>query len=173
MNWDWQEKRIRRLFHDLSHEDERNIPAFASVAQSALLREMAHRGPRRWRLAAAIALPLMAVVCALLLVVSNSTRIAPPGDFTTLQTIPLRGPYDAPGPEIMHPPDLPVPPIHIKAPVSRRAALATRNSSIAISQWRSPTDSLLRVPGEELLKSLPRIPDSSPGIPRSLNVNRN
>lgn len=172
MNRDSQEKRIRRLFHELGREDERNAPGFASVVQTALLLRMAHRRPRRWRLAPAIGLPVLAIVLALLLLVRNSTEPAPPGDFTTLQTFPL--PPERPLlPEVSAPQYMPTLPIHIGAPRRRTPALPTRNSSILISQWQSPTDFLLKVPGNELLKSLPRIPDSHPGITRSLIENHN
>lgn len=169
MNRDWREKRIRQLFNDLGREDERKAPGFAKVLQAGLMRS---RGPGRrlrlWRLATVAAMAVAAVVVALVLLASHSTEPAVPGDLTTLQTIPLPGPYRAPGPEIMLPPVVSRPPIDIRAARRRRPASPTYNSTLLISQWQSPTNFLLRVPGNELLKSLPRVPDSSPGITKSL-----
>jgi hypothetical protein len=43
-----------------------------------------------------------------------------------------------------------------------RSVLSTRDAgaAILISQWRSPTESLLRTPGEHLVKRVPRLDDS-------------
>jgi hypothetical protein len=171
MNRDWREKRIRQLFNELGREDERKAPGFANVLQAVLMRS---RGPGRrlrfWRLAAVVAMPVLAIVVALLLLASHSTGPAPPGDFTTLQTIPSPVPSN-PGlsPEIVPPTYMghfrPVP---LKRSQWRRPASPTHDSTVLISQWQSPTNFLLRVPGNELLKSLPRVPDSSPGITKSL-----
>jgi len=166
MNRDWREKRIRQLFNELGREDERKAPGFAKVLQAALMQS---RGPGRrlglWRLAAVAAIAVPAVVVGLVLLARHSTEPAVLGDFMTLQTVP----YPAPAPpEIMSPPVGSRPPIHIRAARSRRPASPTYNSTVLISEWQSPTNFLLRVPGDELLKSLPRVPDSSPGITKSL-----
>jgi hypothetical protein len=170
MNRDWREKRIRQLFNELGREDERKAPGFAKVLQAALLRGgVAHRRLRLWRLAAVSPLPFLAAVVVILLLQANhSTGPAPPGDFRTLQTIPLPGPYREPGPGIMTPLNTPRPLINIRARRRRRPASPTYNSTVLISQWQSPTNFLLTVPGNELLNSLPRVPDPSSGITKSL-----
>ncbi len=168
MNQDWQEKRIKQLFHELGREDERKAPSFTGVLQAALLRGgVAHRRLRLWRLACVAPLPFLAAVVVLLLFASHSTEPAPPGDFTTLQRLPNR---ETASPGIVLPPDVPRLPraVLIKQPRHRRRASPTHNSTLLISQWQSPTDYLLRVPGNELLKSIPRVPDPSSGITRNL-----
>ena len=170
MNQDWREKRIRQLFRELVREDERKAPVFASVLQAALAQGPGRR-LRIWRFAAVAALPVLAVVVGLLLLASHSGEPAAPGDFTTLQTIPLPGPDLPPDRPIVPEPYVQRPQIYLGAGRRRRDS-PTRHSTLLISQWRSPTDYLLKVPGNELLKSLPRVPDSSPGI-RSLMEKQN
>ena len=175
MNQDWQEKRIRQLFHELGREDAGRAPSFARVLQAALLRRgKPRRRLRLWRLAAVAAMPVVAVVVALLLLTSYSRKLDSTVDFTSLQTIPLPaiplpGPYRETAPEITPPITLGRFPRATKKQSLRRSpASRTNNSSILISEWQSPTDCLLRVPGNDLLKSLPRVPDSSPAFRRSL-----
>ena len=167
MNQDWQEKRIRRLFRELGREDERKAPGFAVVLQAALARAPG-RGLRLW----VVALPALAVVVALVLLVSHLTRPDPPVDFTTLQAIPLPGPDIGPHLAI-EPPETPKSQVTISVARRRRQPLPAHNSSLLISQWQSPTDSLLRIPGSELLKGLPRVPDPSSGITKSLIEKQN
>ena len=170
MNQDWHEKRLKRLFHDLGSEDERKAPDFPKALQASLPRgrESGRRLPL-WRLVAIAGIPVVAVVVALLLLTDHPTEpAAPEGDFTTLQPLPYRMTgAEAPSPTIKELDSLRRA-ASATYPRRRSAASRTHNSSIHLSQWRSPTDYLLSVPGSELLKSLPRIPDSSPGVTRSL-----
>ena len=172
MNQDWQEKRLRRLFRELGREDERNAPGFEGVLRAALARGSG-RGPHLWRLAAIAALPVLAVGVSVMLLVNRPTRPDPPGDFTTLQTIPLR--RDLTPDSAVEPtsPESTKPAIKASTRGRRKQASTTHNSSLLISQWRSPTDSLLKIPGNELLKSIPRVPNTSPGITKSLFKNHN
>ena len=169
MNQDSQEKRIRRLFRDLGRDDARKAPDFGCVLEAALLPGRG-RGLRLgvWRFAALAAIPVLAIVVPLLLLRSQLAETAPRmDDFSSLD---LRNPETTP--PLMAPP--------IADPLSTRPIISTRgrrrhgptrparNSSLLISQWQSPTDYLLKVPGSELLKSIPRVPDSSPDITKSL-----
>ena len=178
MNRDWQEKRIKQLFHELGREDEKKAPGFTSVLQAALTRgRSAHRGPRVWRLAAVAATLAVAVAIALMLRANDSTESGPPGDFSTLQRIPntvvpngnddLRHELEALD-VLKHRSVLDTlkhrPAIRTAKAQRRGPAPPRQNSSMLISQWKSPTDPLLRIPGDELVKSLPRVPDTSRGI---------
>jgi len=42
----------------------------------------------------------------------------------------------------------------------RRRFIQPRSAAVLISQWRSPTESLLRTPGEQMLKQVPRLDES-------------
>jgi hypothetical protein len=169
MNQDWREKRIRQLFRELGREDERNAPGFAGVVNAALLGGRGTgRRLRLWRLAPLAAAPVLAIIVALLLLRSPSTETASPEGGSSSLVLPNR----ETGPRIIMPAPIVIPSpegaIITRGRRPRRAALPARNSSLLISQWRSPTDYLLRVPGNELLKSIPRVPDSTPDITRSL-----
>ena len=167
MKRDWQEKRISQLFHELGDEDERKAPSFAGVMQAALLRARGARGGVPiWRIAAAAATLVVAVTVALLLRTNESTEPVP---IAGLMTLELHKPIE------IDPPMAPVGPPSgsAKRRRSQRSDSSTHTSSVLISRWRSPTDCLLSVPGNELLKSLPRVPDPLPGIARSLIQNHN
>src|SRR5262249_13562221 len=45
-------------------------------------------------------------------------------------------------------------------PRRRRTFAEPRSATVLISQWSSPTESLLRTPGEQLLKRVPRLDES-------------
>ena len=45
----------------------------------------------------------------------------------------------------------------------RPAPLPEEAAIVRLSSWRAPTDSLLRAPGDELLRSVPRLGESSIG----------
>ena len=174
MKRDWQEKRIRQLFHELGDEDERTAPSFAGVMQVALLRARGARGGVPiWRIAAAAATLVVAVTIALLLRTNESTEPVP---IAGLMTLELHKPIEIDPPVApVEPPTAPVdsPTGSAKRRRSQRSDSSTHTSSVLISRWRSPTDCLLSVPGNELLKSLPRVPDPLPGIARSLIQNHN
>ena len=175
MKPDWREKRLRQLFNELGREDERKAPSFAGLLKSALPRDRRTilKVPM-WGVGAVAATLVLGVTAAFILLRSNSIEPAPPGDFTTLQTIPYLeiSPEMTPRPieEARKPLRTALSRTHSRR---RRATLRSYPSSTLISRWKSPTDVLLRTPGDELLKSLPRVPDSSSGLTRSLIENHN
>ena len=175
MKTDWQEKRLRQLFRELGREDEREAPSFARLLKSALQRDgRTNRKLSPWGLGAVAATLVLGVAVALVLR-AHLSEPAPLGDFSTLQTIPY----------LETSPVIPLPGIGQGEPEPFRSALSrtqprhrravspSYKSSILISQWKSPTEVLLRTPGNELLKSLPRVPDPLPGIARGLIQNHN
>jgi hypothetical protein len=161
MNQDWRDERVRELFHELGEEEGRLTPGFAGVLEAALRRRSLPRHLRVWRFAAAVALPVVALAAGLAWLENQPTETLPPIDPTIVQRLP--GPrgnlYDSPSP---------VRPIFTIRPRMRKSPSRTRIQIIQISQWRAPTDFLLETPGSEIFRNLPRMPDSPPGIPRSL-----
>ena len=161
-----EEKRIQASFHELRLEDERITPRFTAVWNRAHLSSARRRTALDFRIAAVVVIVCLAVFSLALLsryvqrnprsndAVANGT--VKPG------VIPVqikKGPelvrQDGPG-QIVHKPEL----VRL-APRYQTAKLATRRSTthdvIAISRWQSPTTSLLRSPGDEMLRALPRL----------------
>src|SRR5262249_37508166 len=151
-----EEERIRKLFQQLREEDEPNAPSFAHDWNGALSRR---ERPRRhwagWRLASGVA-PLI-FLCAGCL--GWWVFLRP----STKQQAPIESVRsDRPAPDAT-PPVSPLPgPVKNPPNVARRRRefVGSRPSVILISQWRSPTESLLRTPGEQLFKRVPRLDES-------------
>lgn len=150
-------ERIRKLFQQLKEEDERHAPSFAHDWNAALSRQDALRHQwSAWRLAAGGALLIViGAACAgwWMYVRQSTMRQAP------IETVRSEPPTHAATPPQVSPSPAPV-----KNPpgVTRRqrASVRPQPTAIRISQWRSPTQSLLQTPGEQLLKRVPRLDES-------------
>lgn len=149
-----EEERIRELFRRLKEEDERHAPSFAQDWNVALLRlEKPRRRWGVWRLtAAAIALILLGMGWRMFFR-KPTTRQAP------IEAVRS----DTPSPYVT-PPMVSLSPVPVRNSryVIRRQRPVVRPQPPAslISQWRSPTESLLRTPGEQLFKRVPRLDES-------------
>jgi len=182
MNRDWRDKRVRDLFHELGEEDERLTPSFEGLLATATRHRRLPRRLHGWRVAAAVALPVIAVV--LVLAPGNiSTESLPAVDETLL----LRLPH----PQSSQDQDPALVLLNLKKEIralvrerswpqtrdyvskGARRKSAARTQSIHISQWHAPTDFLLKLPGSEFLRNLPRMPDSPPGVASGLPENHN
>ncbi len=165
-----EEERIRKLFRQLREDDERNAPSFAHDWNVALSRR---EKPRRrwavWRLAAgAAALILLGAGCAgWWMFFRQSTKRQAPIESVRSDTF-------APAPT---PPPVPPSPAPVKNPpdVTRRQRPFVRPQPPAslMSQWRSPTESLLRTPGEQLFKRVPRLDESLVNIQATIPDQKN
>ncbi len=152
-----EEERIRKLFQQLREEDERNAPSFARDWNVALSRrEKSRRRWAVWRFAAAgAALILLGAGCAgWWMFFRQSTK----------QQSPIQiGRSATPASDATPPPVSPSPaPVRNPPNVTgrRRPFVRPQPPAILISQWRSPTESLLRTPGEQLFKRVPRLDES-------------
>ncbi len=149
-----EEERIRKLFQQLREDDERNAPAFTHDWNVALLRlEKPRRHWGVWRLtAAAIALILLGAGWWMFF-----------RQPTTRQALIEIVRSDPPPPHVTPPTVSPLP-VPVKNPhyVIRQQRHVVRPQPPAnlISQWRSPTESLLRTPGEQVFKRVPRLDES-------------
>jgi hypothetical protein len=71
--------------------------------------------------------------------------------------------FGAPAPRVEAPPPNPTPSSSEKRTIKpdrqrrKRRPAQLRPETLLLSQWRSPTESLMRVPGEQLLKIIPRL----------------
>jgi hypothetical protein len=159
MNREQEEKTIRELFRQLRREDERSAPPFANSLEVALARqERADRSRLVWRVAvAAAALVLLGGSWWLFFEREAKTTVP-------VVTVKSGAPDNRIEPEVGV---IPLPNSPATLPRERRVRSVRRQQRpkprqtvTLISQWRSPTEFLLRTPGEQLLKSVPRLNES-------------
>jgi len=176
MNLNWDEKRIRQLFGEMSRDDARRAPDFERLAQAGsrgVARSKA--GVRTLALAGSFAVLLVAVVTAAVLIVRHPNNQSPSdADRHVAGSV-----APAVSPDTVIPPTHPsVAATHLPVPhAAKRVRSQRRSNELAIamkslSAWQSPTASLLKAPGEELLKSLPRLGDSLQTL-RSFSLDEN
>jgi hypothetical protein len=162
MKIDGEEKRIRRLFSEMSSADERLAPEFAGTLESAGAIARARRIHRR-PTEAALAIACAALVLLAILVARHArpqtaggpdeqiaAQSRPPETPGSGNSNPLPGGVDTGA--------------GVKRVVKRvRHRRSPNDLTIAIEPllaWRSPTASLLKAPNDVLLKSLPRLGES-------------
>jgi hypothetical protein len=175
MNLNLDEKRIRQLFGEMSLEDARRAPDFERLVQAGSRGARSKSGVRGLALAGSFAVLVVAVITSAVLIVRHPNSQAP-SDADRFIT------------ESFAPPEIAEPVIPHRPPrtpsfrsaasyAARRARSQRRSNELAIAMkslaaWQSPTASLLNAPGEELLKSLPRLGDSLQTL-RSFSVDEN
>lgn len=164
MNLNWDEKRIRQLFGEMSRDDARRAPDFEMLMRAGSRSVARSKSSVQALVAAAVAVLLVAVVTSAVLIVRHPSSSQSPSG------------ADRPVAESVAPPESPEPVIPRRPPsvatnhapvrqAARRIRNQRRSNELAIamkslSVWESPTASLLKAPGEELLKSLPRLGQS-------------
>jgi len=157
-----EEEKIRKLFQQLSEEDERQTPSFAQNWNAALLRQEKRKAQwSGWRVVVGAALLLVLGVggAGWWLYVRQSTQQSHPVEIAN---------SDRPVDGFTPPPVslLPIPPSRTPVKnahnITRRQRRFVRPQPTAslISQWRSPTESLLHIPGEQLFKRVPGLDES-------------
>jgi hypothetical protein len=162
MNLNGDEKRIRQLFRELSHNELERAPEFASVltaATNSVVRSQ--KRSRSWKFAMAVSV-LFAVLLVTIAIIRQPSKPQPGA---------APGQASAPGsqleePVIVGPRQLGT--TRASAPQKRVAGLRRqrrRSDQTAIAMrslfaWQSPTAALLKMPDDELLRSLPRLGDS-------------
>ena len=165
MNQDWREERIKELFNELRREDEHLAPPFARDWAAALSRT---RNRRSWPVFRAVAAGLMLILLGGALFVFF--RQTSPQPAPAVASAPVR-----PIAESQPAPDLNAPRAELKKDLREaqpkiirhlRLPARPRQSQVLISQWRPPTDFLLKYPGEQLLKTVPKLGDSPAEIMR-------
>lgn len=131
MNQQPEDGKIRELFQQLRREDERGARSFSDFWNAALLTQGSRQGKSGRRW---IAWRLAAVTAVMAIVGAGWWMYSRPS--TMLQA--------------------PVEMARLVRPVDASFSAP----AILISQWRSPTESLLHAPGEQLFKSVPRVDES-------------
>ena len=149
-----EEERIRKLFQQLREDDERKAPAFTHSWNVALLRlEKPRRRWGVWRLTAAAIAVILLGAAWWMFFRQPTTRQAP------IEIV-----RSGPPPPYVTPPTVspsPVPGKNSHYVIRRqRPVVRPQPPASLISQWRSPTEFLLRTPGEQLFKRVPRFDES-------------
>lgn len=166
MNQDWQEKEIRQLFLKERQANESVTPDFAITLEAALSKK--RERPRGLILRFAFAVVLVAIAVSVFLFVGRNSReqapsvAADPSESIIKPAAPQTGPASLLPEERAKPFSL-----------AHRHRRSTRRAAPLISQWRSPTEFLLRTPGDELLRSVPRLGASAVEIKLDLSSPRN
>ena len=164
MNLNGNEKLIAQLFVEMSRDDAGRAPRFASVLNSTRV----PRRERNWPIAfaAALAMLIMAVVIGLLAARRTSRPAGPqqPGTRAEVLPAPSESPAIAPEKTAIAESAAPKSIVVVRHRRHRRSPdqLAIQLAVVAksLSEWQSPTASLLTYPGEDLFKTLPRLGDA-------------
>jgi hypothetical protein len=154
MNQDWEEKAIRQLFRDERETDETVAPHFAATLEAAILRRRPARSGRLIRRVAIAMVALVAVGGFVLLLLDRSLTGPQPVVSIKQEEPPPKTP--APNRSVdwaVATPQEPSKP----ARGARRHRKPSLRADTLISEWQSPTDFLLKTPGDELLKTVPRV----------------
>ena len=163
MNLNGDEKRIRQLFREMSLDDQRRAPQFASVlaaARSGMARSQ--NRTRSLRFATAIAILCAALLIAMAIIVRSSKPNGPARDEQAVTPI---VPPEAPSNIAPKQPGVGAPGVEPRRVIIRRVRHHRTTDQLAVAMnslfaWQSPTASLLKTPGDELLRSLPRLGES-------------
>jgi len=163
MNLNGDEKRIRQLFREMSLDDQRRAPQFASVlaaARSGMVRSQ--NRTRSLRFAAAVAMLCAALLIAMAIIVRSSKPNGPARDEQAIA--PTAPPEASPSFAPKHAGGT-APEIKPRRVIIKRARHHQSTDQLAVAMnslfaWQSPTASLLKTPGDELLRSLPRLGES-------------
>lgn len=160
MNQEREERTIRELFRQLKRGDEQSAPPFATSLAAARSRNQ--RADRfRFVRPAVVAIMVLLLFGGAWLIFSKRSRKP--------QLLIDVGSAETPAPKIELPaapeptPSL-IPALSMdqtmKSSGHRQKPRGLRASTLLVSEWRSPTGSLLRMPGEQLLKTVPRLDES-------------
>ena len=160
MNLNGNEKLIAQLFVEMSHDDAQRAPEFASVLSSTRV----PRRERTWSItfAAALAMLMLAVVVGLLTARRTTTPVETRQPDIRAEVLPGPAASPALGPE--EPATMeaaaPKPIVVVRHRRHRRSPDQLAVIAKSLSEWQSPTASLLTYPGEDMFKTLPRLGDS-------------
>jgi hypothetical protein len=163
MNSNWDEKRIRQLFVETKLDEACRAPDFDALLEAGSRESRSDRSISFFTLAAAMAVLVLIVATAILLVGRHASRESQ--NDANIQPRELAPPLPEQHDEraaVREP--LPVTQRSIKRRTKHvRVQRASEELAIvarSFSEWQSPTASLLKSPGEDLLKQLPKLGDS-------------
>jgi hypothetical protein len=163
MNLNGDEKSIRQLFREMSLDDQRRAPQFASVlvgGRSGITRSQNRTRSLRFAMAVAILCAALLIVMAIIVRPSK-----PQGPARDEQAIAPTLPPEAPPNIVPKQPGVGTPVVEPRGVIIKRVRHHRTTDQLAVAMnslfaWQSPTASLLKTPGDELLRSLPRLGES-------------
>lgn len=135
MNQQSEDEKTRELFQQQRREDERGVQSFADAWKAALFNQESRQGSRNGKSGRRWIVWQLAAVTAVLAVLGGGWWMY--SRPSTRQQVPVE-----------------------MARSDRPLDAGFPPPAILISQWRSPTESLLHAPGEQLFKSVPRVDES-------------
>jgi hypothetical protein len=170
MNRNLEEQKIRQLFREARQQDDALAPSYADTLAAA-------RGktpPADWRLPVwPIAFATLALIAIGItaLVFYKQSKTQPPGPIAVGPTVALPRGHSAAPPSANPSKRVAATPSTIRGrranikPSPRRPRPGRPQSDFSQAallslKWQSPTDFLLRTPGADLLKTVPRLGDS-------------
>src|SRR5215475_14780608 len=152
-----EDPNIKELFQRLKREDERRAPSFArcwTTARSQL--EQRRRRRLMWWLAAA-GMASLSLSAGWLIISNREPKRVKPAETAVRRDPPTR-PVETLAPPVPSPIHEPSPPANKGVALKqRRNSPAPQPDLASLSEWRSPTEFLLRTPGATLLRTVPRL----------------
>lgn len=164
MNLNGDEKRIQRLFREMSSDDQRRAPEFAGVLAAATSRNVRSQNrSRSLRFAMAAAMVFAALLIAMAIIV-KPWKPHGAAALDERASAPALHP-EVPPSVVPSPPSVGFTNAGPRMPVAKRAGHRQPSNQMdsatkSLFAWRSPTASLLKTPGDELLRTLPRLGES-------------
>jgi hypothetical protein len=158
MKQDQEERTIRELFQQLRRDDESGAPSFVdSLAPASFRHERDSRLRLGWQVAGAIVVALL-LGGAWLIFSGRDTKT--PAHSNAVNSNSAPAPRDES--PLPNPTPSPIGGKTIKPDHQHRQQRRAqrRPETLLLSQWRSPTEFLMRAPGEQLLKTIPRLNES-------------
>lgn len=163
MKLNGDEKRIQQLFREMSSDERQRAPEFADVlaADKSGRSRSLNRAPRL-RLAMAVATIFVALLIAMAVIV----RPSKPQGAAPEQAFAPAPPHADPDSNATSRPDVKTDNrIASRRHVAKRTRSRRHSDQMAIAvkslfAWQSPTTSLLTIPDDKLLNSLPRLGES-------------
>src|SRR5581483_3170059 len=149
-NKDMDEKRIKRLYSEMRQQDEAATPSFIRLLQRPGSGSLSLAWSSILRFGAVAAVLILIFSLAIILLRHKSSSVVS-GDKPQKPRV-VDQSSSVPIPSVVEP-EKPRPVVY--KPKKR----TVRKSRSLISQWKSPTDFLLRTPGNELFKTVPRLID--------------
>lgn len=167
-----EEEKLSRLFQQLKEDDERQTPSFAHAWNTALSRQEKGKNPWRiWQLAIGSALLIALCVGGARWWMHTRQHEQQTARFSGYSTYLEDQPADLedkPVDKSNPAPRISIAPVPVKHSRNiarpQRRFISSQPTPILLSQWRSPTESLLQIPGGQLFTRLPRLDESSVSV---------
>lgn len=180
MNQDQEDEKIQMLFQRLKEEDERNASPFDRDWNAALSKtDKPRQSWAFWQMAAGATALLMLLGAGSWILFRQSAMQQAPTDIVRSNTpAPASDPPASPPQTLVksdtsEPEARQIPPPRLRAKrrpnIERQRSVKSQPTAVLMSQWRSPTESLLETPGRQLFKRLPRLDESVVNIKATIS----